>query len=285
MSRRSCWPICSRPGGCRDAAAPGPLARTDGLDRFSADEAAFTSALVAAGRPGPPGTGPGPDRPAAGGVRGVGGRADRPGPGVGVPAPLLVLDDDRRGGHRGPARRSAAEELTCGKLAERLRYRVLKADPDAARDRYQRVGGRPARLRPTGRGRHRRPGRHRTCPRTGPRPPIDRIDTLARAAKADGDPRTLTQLRADAYLDLLTGIAFATRPSQRPHHPHRRHHHHRRPGRRGGPAPDGRRRAGAAGDGVAAGVAGDGPVADADWLSAGRVHRRDRPPVHHHPQP
>jgi hypothetical protein len=50
--------------------------------------------------------------------------------------------------------------------------------------------------------------------------PIDRaaaaddyLTRLARAAKAGGDPRTLQQLRADAYLDLLTGIAFQTRPS------------------------------------------------------------------------
>jgi hypothetical protein len=50
--------------------------------------------------------------------------------------------------------------------------------------------------------------------------PVDRaaaadeyLTRLARAAKADGDVRTLAQLRADAYLDLLTGIAFRIQPS------------------------------------------------------------------------
>ena len=45
----------------------------------------------------------------------------------------------------------------------------------------------------------------------------DRLNRLARAAKADGDIRTIAQLRADAMLDLLTGIAFRLRPSNDPH--------------------------------------------------------------------
>jgi hypothetical protein len=68
---------------------------------------------------------------------------------------------------------------------------------------------------------------------------------LARAAKADGDGRTLPQLRADTYLDLLTGIAFATRPSRDPL------------------TETADTNAEAVGSGAMA-----APVADAEWLSA-----------------
>jgi hypothetical protein len=44
----------------------------------------------------------------------------------------------------------------------------------------------------------------------------DYLTRPARAPKAEGDPRTLQQLRADAFLDLLTGLAFRVRPSRDP---------------------------------------------------------------------
>lgn len=44
----------------------------------------------------------------------------------------------------------------------------------------------------------------------------DPVDRLARAARAEGDARTLSQLRADAMLDLLTGLPFTVAPSVDP---------------------------------------------------------------------
>ena len=46
----------------------------------------------------------------------------------------------------------------------------------------------------------------------------DRVARLARAARAAGDPRTLAQLRADAFLALLAGIPFHTIPPTTPAH-------------------------------------------------------------------
>jgi hypothetical protein len=44
----------------------------------------------------------------------------------------------------------------------------------------------------------------------------DRLNRLAKAAHAAGDVRSLGQLRADAYLDLLIGKPFTLRPSTDP---------------------------------------------------------------------
>jgi hypothetical protein len=101
---------------------------------------------------------------------------------------------------------------TCGQLRERLRYQLHKADPGWAARRYkQAVTGRDVRAWTNHDG---------TGSIFGTDLPVDRaaaadeyLTRLARAAKADGDVRTLAQLRADAYLDLLTGIAFRTQPS------------------------------------------------------------------------
>ena len=98
-----------------------------------------------------------------------------------------------------------ASGLTTGQLAGRLRRRVLKADPDQARRRAQEsVRGRRVfgQLDPDG-----------TSSLGGERLPADRaaaamarIGEVARARHCTGDPRTLDQLRADTYLDLLLGI-------------------------------------------------------------------------------
>jgi hypothetical protein len=105
-----------------------------------------------------------------------------------------------------------AGEWTCGQLRERLRYYLHKADPGWVSRRYKvAVAGREVRTwtNPDG-----------TACIFGKDLPVDRaaaaddyLTRLARAAKAAGDVRTLAQLRADAYLDLLSGNALCTQPS------------------------------------------------------------------------
>jgi len=191
-----------------------PLVRRADLDRFSADEAAFTlrwtaettqlyqqtaqdlicrlpkvyAALVA-------------------------GRIDWP-KALAFSSRLLLLDDDLAAAIVDKLI-DQAPDLTLPKLVDKLRYHVRRADPDSARKRYEHsVADRrvyanldedaTAHLG----GTHLPPGRAAAA--------FDRIDALARAAKASGDPRTLNQLRADAFLDLLSGTVFDTRPSYDP---------------------------------------------------------------------
>nr|MDT0662289.1 DUF222 domain-containing protein [Micromonospora sp. DSM 115978] len=102
-----------------------------------------------------------------------------------------------------------APTLTTGQLAARLRARAISVDPEAAdRRRQASLAGRRvvSELDPDG-----------TATLAGYRLPTDRaaiaaarIDELARAAKRAGDGRTMDQLRADIFLDLLEGIIGAT---------------------------------------------------------------------------
>lgn len=99
----------------------------------------------------------------------------------------------------------AAPRLTTGQLAARLRRLVIAIDPQAAgkrqdasvKQRYVYSG-----LDPDG-----------TATLAGYRLPADRaasaaarIDGIARAAKQAGDTRSMDALRADTFLDLLTGV-------------------------------------------------------------------------------
>jgi hypothetical protein len=119
------------------------------------------------------------------------------------------------------ARRIAARLLdraarwTLAELRERLRYHVRKACPDAPRREYQKgVVDRDVTLR----------GNHDgTANLSGLRLPphkaaagFDRLDRLARSARALGDPRNLAQLRCDAFADILCGIPFQIVPSVDP---------------------------------------------------------------------
>ncbi|BCB91062.1 hypothetical protein Psuf_083750 [Phytohabitans suffuscus] len=98
-----------------------------------------------------------------------------------------------------------AGELTTGQLRVRLRRLVIEADPSAAAVRQRQA---LARRRvehgldtdgtATLAGYHLPPDRAATA--------AARIDTLATAAKQAGDTRTLDELRADLYLDILNGI-------------------------------------------------------------------------------
>src|SRR5258705_6146259 len=124
---------------------------------------------------------------------------------------LSGLDDDK---DRTVAERliEKAENWTPGRLRERLRYHVLKADPTLGRKRYEtRVSDRRIYNQPYADG---------TSQLSGVNLPphlaiavFNRIDRMARAAKSAGDTRTLEQLRADAYLDVLSGRPFVLSPS------------------------------------------------------------------------
>jgi hypothetical protein len=127
---------------------------------------------------------------------------------------LLLLDDDLASTIVDKLI-DKASELTLPNLRDRLRYHIRKADPDAARKRYEHsVADRSV---------YANLDEEATANLGGTRLPpdraaaaFDRIDAIARAAKASGDPRTLNQLRADAFLDLLSGTVFDTRPSRDP---------------------------------------------------------------------
>jgi hypothetical protein len=127
---------------------------------------------------------------------------------------LCMLDDDL-------ARAIATATLdkatvwTPSQLKDRLRYRAHRADPSLAKQRHARsVADRRVYVGLNNEG---------TAQLSGMNLPPDRaaaadnwIDRLARAAKADGDTRTLEQLRADAMLDLLAGLPFDLHPSLDP---------------------------------------------------------------------
>jgi uncharacterized protein DUF222 len=104
-----------------------------------------------------------------------------------------------------------AEGWTPGILRERLRYHVLKADPSLAREKYEwSVADRKVFLQPYADGTAQVGGVN--LPPHLASAAYDRIDRMARAAKSAGDQRTLPQLRADAYLDVLSGRPFLLSP-------------------------------------------------------------------------
>ena len=103
----------------------------------------------------------------------------------------------------------AAPGLTTGQLRARLRRLVLACDPAATAARArQEVKGRRVVAYPDERS-------HLASLCGYELPPhrvaaaVERLDAIARAAKAAGDRRRMDQLRADAYLDLLTGDGVA----------------------------------------------------------------------------
>src|SRR5262245_27899128 len=108
-----------------------------------------------------------------------------------------------------------AETLTTSQLRERLRYHVMRIDPTATKTKYeQSVADRRLYLQP---------GWNGTADLGGVNLPPDRataaaerIEALARAAKHDGDPRTMDQLRADFFIDCLAGVECVIRPGRDP---------------------------------------------------------------------
>jgi hypothetical protein len=128
-------------------------------------------------------------------------------------ADVLALVDDAIAVDIARAVLPHAPRLTTSQLRDRLRRAVLKADPDAGKrtarsedDRYVAC----------------QPDREGTASLYGVRLPaarataaFERVDAYARGRKRDGDDRTLDQLRADTFLDLLTGVHVATPPVHR----------------------------------------------------------------------
>ena len=103
---------------------------------------------------------------------------------------------------------------TTGQLRDRLRRAVLRADPDGAAQRTARtVAGRRVVVAPEGNG---TAGLFASgLPAARAVAAYERVDAYARARHAGGDARTLDQLRADTFLDLLDGIAMNQPPIHR----------------------------------------------------------------------
>ncbi len=104
----------------------------------------------------------------------------------------------------------AAPELTTGQLAARIRKLCIEADTEEANKRYARaLDERRVVAQPTVAGTAHLsgtdlpPGRVAAATR--------RINEIARSLRRDGETRTMDQLRADVYLDLLQGTDYAKR--------------------------------------------------------------------------
>jgi hypothetical protein len=105
-----------------------------------------------------------------------------------------------------------APQLTTGQLAARLRGLTLSIDPEDATKRLdhglveRRVIGES---NPDGIGNllglNLPPDRVAAI--------LERVNRLARAAKTEGDSRSIDQVRADVYLDLLTGSSLSRTPA------------------------------------------------------------------------
>ncbi|HEX5997157.1 MAG TPA: DUF222 domain-containing protein, partial [Jiangellales bacterium] len=108
-----------------------------------------------------------------------------------------------------------ARAWTLSELRASLRYHVDRADPEAARRRYKkRVAERDVYLRALPDGTANLSGQGLAPHRAAAA--FDRLDRLARAARAGGDGRNLAQLRADAMCDVLAGIPFRLAPTVDP---------------------------------------------------------------------
>src|SRR6185437_10810040 len=97
-----------------------------------------------------------------------------------------------------------ADQLTHEQIRARLAYRVNKYDPEAARRLdYQVTDDGVAVITAAG------------LPVEQAAAAIERVDAFALAARLDGDPRTLRQLRADAMVGLLAGTWHGPDPVHR----------------------------------------------------------------------
>jgi len=102
-----------------------------------------------------------------------------------------------------------ASTLTTGELGARIRRLCIESDPDDAKDRYETaVDGRRVVATPTDDGAANLSGFDLAPDRV--QGAMGRINTIARAMRGDGETRTMDQLRADIYLDLLNGIDHHT---------------------------------------------------------------------------
>ena len=97
-----------------------------------------------------------------------------------------------------------ASELTTGQIAARLRRLCIDVDPDQANTRYQQaIADRRIVLTATDAGTATLAGHELPPDRASAA--ANRINQLARHLKTATEPRTMDQLRADVFLDLLCG--------------------------------------------------------------------------------
>lgn len=97
---------------------------------------------------------------------------------------------------------------TTGQIAARLRKLCIQADPEEAKDRYEdAVDGRHIELRPNEAGTANLGG-YDLPPDQAARV-MSRINRIAESLRVDGETRTIDQLRADVFLDLLDGGKLA----------------------------------------------------------------------------
>jgi len=99
----------------------------------------------------------------------------------------------------------AATTLTAGQLRARLLRELLKADPGLAAERYER-SIRERRVHLTGNDDTTACLSGIFLPPAKAAAAFERVDAIARGLKRDGETRTLDQLRADVYCDLLAGV-------------------------------------------------------------------------------
>jgi hypothetical protein len=107
-----------------------------------------------------------------------------------------------------------AAGLTTGQIAARLRKLIATADPEEANKRHaQGVAHRQVAWAadPDGTGSIHATG----LPADRMTAAMERVDALATAARAGGDPRRIDQLRADTLLDLLLGEHTGPAPVHR----------------------------------------------------------------------
>jgi hypothetical protein len=125
---------------------------------------------------------------------------------------VRVLEDDALARALVERVLTGAEQKTTAQLRAKLARLVIKTDPDAARRRYSNGLG----LRRLEHGRE-DDGTWCLGGRFLPAPAATeayaRINGLATAWKQAGDRRSLDQLRADLFLDVLTGRSLATPPA------------------------------------------------------------------------
>ncbi|MFV1963312.1 MAG: DUF222 domain-containing protein, partial [Acidimicrobiia bacterium] len=104
----------------------------------------------------------------------------------------------------------AALVMTTGELRARIAKLCIEADPDEAKDRYQRaVAERKLVAEPTSDGTAHLLGLDLAPDKVAGI--SRRINTIARSLRRDGETRTMDQLRADVYLDLLNGKNHKTK--------------------------------------------------------------------------
>jgi hypothetical protein len=98
----------------------------------------------------------------------------------------------------------AAADLTTAELARKLRRLIVQVDPEAAKRRAERSKqGRRVESGVDAAGTGWVNAYGLPIERTAAA--MERLDALARAARNHGDPRSIDQLRADTFLDLLEG--------------------------------------------------------------------------------